>query len=124
MEQFYEAQGELENLMAPLMDYCEELKQKKKGASAFLGDMINMFMRFSSQILKPNYSIKTVKKLKMDEFSKCLTILFEHISGYDDNPLMTPETKVDEIIELTNFLIECIKELEKVESSGMMSSIK
>lgn len=76
--------------MVPLMDYCEELKQKKKGASAFLGDMINMFMRFSSQILKPNYSIKTVKKLKMDEFSKCLTILFEHISGYDDNPLMTP----------------------------------
>lgn len=42
-----------------------------------LADSVNIFSRISSQLLKPNYSLKNFKKIRMEDFNKSLQIIIE-----------------------------------------------
>ena len=65
LHQFYQAQAEIEVALQPLINYCEEIKQKKKSSSYGMIDNCNAFLRITNISLKPNYSAKNLKKIKI-----------------------------------------------------------
>lgn len=65
LHQFSESQAELEYYLKPITNFCEELKTSKKSLNYTLADSINIFRRIASQLLKPNYSLKNFKKIKI-----------------------------------------------------------
>ena len=76
LHQFYQAQSELEMYLRPITNFCEELKSKKRGSSNYgTADAVNTFARVTSQLLKPNFSLKNFKKIKLEDYQKALTAL-------------------------------------------------
>lgn len=44
-----------------------------------VADSINIFSRITSQLLKPNYSLKNFKKIRMEDMYKALFTILEDI---------------------------------------------
>ena len=85
MHQFYQTQSELEVHLRPINTYCEELKSKKRGPTNYgTTDAVNNFAKHSSQLLKPNISIKNFKKIKIEDYQKSLVVILKELgqSGY------------------------------------------
>jgi hypothetical protein len=62
LHQLYQAQAELEIYLYPVISFCEEVKAKKRQSNLDYSSLL----KTASQILKPNYSLKNLKKVKMD----------------------------------------------------------
>jgi hypothetical protein len=83
--QLFSAQLALENLCKLPLEICEEAKEKKKNQSNLLQENCNTFSRWLGILLKPNYSIKNFKKIKVDEITKSITIIvkeYPHTNNY------------------------------------------
>lgn len=79
LHQFSEAQAELEYYLKPILNFCEEIKNKRKSMNYAVVESINIFSRITSQLLKSNYSLKNFKKIRMEDMYKALSTILEDI---------------------------------------------
>lgn len=83
MHQLYSAQGRLEVLIEGAMKVSSELKGRKKNISFVGQESSNQLIRWVNIILKPNISLKHLKKLKVDDLLKAITTVLQEKDTYN-----------------------------------------
>lgn len=83
MHQLYSTQGRLEVLLEGPVKVSTELKGRKKNISFVGQESSNQLIRWVNIILKPNISLKHLKKLKVDDLLKAITTVLQEKDTYN-----------------------------------------
>ena len=83
MHQQLATQAQLEILMENCVRVCGEIKGKRKNISYIGLEAFNQLNRWINAILKPNPSLKNLKKLKAEEMSKAIATVLQEKEVYN-----------------------------------------
>ncbi len=82
MHQLYSTQAQLEVLLDGAIRISTEIKGRKKNISFVGQESSTQLMRWVNIILKPNISLKHLKKLKVEDFLKAIATVLQEKETY------------------------------------------